>query len=184
LTEGKLPSGRTPSAWIDKRVLGSVTDDIQSVQVVHADGEQLSISRNGRADDDFVLSGLSEAEEVESIYAVNNIARTLQSLTTDDIIPVDEIKLGTDPTEVQVDTFEGIRINIAFYKQEDKIYARLTAAHPANQEGSAQAMDNIGVLEDRWQPWIYVIPEHQYDAVTVKKTDLIKANGPEPEPKA
>ncbi len=184
LTEGKLPSDRTPAAWIDDRVLGAQTVDIESVEVVHNDGEHLRIRRKDKADKDFALLELSEDEEVESIYSVNNIPRTLQSLTADDIIPVDHIQLGSDPIRVQVDTFEGARINIALFKQDDKTYARLTAADSANEDGSIPPTEKAEVLNTRWQQWVYVIPEHQYDAVTIKKTDLIKANNATPEPRA
>jgi hypothetical protein len=184
LTEGKLPSDRTPVAWIDNRVLGPETGDIQSVEVVHADSAHLRIRRKDKADDDFVLLELSEEQEVESIYSVNNIPRTLQSLTADDVIPVDNIHLGTDPIRVQVDTFEGGRINIALFKQDDKIYARLTAPDTTNEDSSIPATEQAGVLKARWQQWVYVIPEHQYDAVTIKKADLVKSEGPTPEPRS
>ncbi len=183
LTEGKLPSGRTPAAWIDQRILGPEVDNIQSVKVVHADGEQLQIRRAGKADHDFALLGLSEEEEVESIYSINNIPQTLQSRTADDVIPVDNIQLGTKPINVQIDTFEGGQINIAFFKQDDKVYARLTAADPTHEVDSAPAIEKIGVRKARWQEWVYVIPEHQYDAVAIKKTDLITASGATPEPR-
>ena len=184
LTEGKLPSGRTPAAWIDTRILGSEVGDIQSVKVVHTDGDQLRIGRKGETDNDYQLLELSEDEEVESNYSINNVPRTLQSLTADDVIPIDNMQLSSDPIRVQVDTGEGVRINVALFKQDDKIYARLNAAILPNEDNSAPAMDKIGVLEARWKQWVYVIPEHQYDAVTIKKTDLIKAKGTEPEPRA
>lgn len=182
LTEGKLPSGRTPAEWIDHRVLGPEADDIQAVQIVHADGERLQIRRNDKTDSEYVLLELSEEEEVESSYSINNIPRTLQALTADDVVAADDIQLGTDPVRVQVDTFAGLRVDIAFFRQDGKIYARLTAAEVTNEEDPATATDKPQVLQSRWQDWVYVIPEHQYDAVTVKKTDLIKANVPAPDP--
>ncbi len=183
LTEGKLPSGRAPAAWIDSRVLRSGGDNIQSVEIVHADGEHLKIRRKDKTENDFALMELAAGEEVESNYPINNIPRTLTSLTADDVIPVDKVQLGAEPIRVLVDTFDGVRINIALFKQDGKIYARLTAANTTNKDSSASETDGLSVLKARWRDWVYVIPEHQYDAVTIKKADLVKADGPTSDPK-
>ncbi len=178
LTEGRLPSGRDAADWIDKQFVRLRIDEIQSVEVVHTDGERLQIRRDDRTDNEFVLSGLSEGEEVESAYAVNNVPRTLQSLMADDVVPIGEVQLGAEATRVRVGTFAGARIDIAFFKQNEKIYARVSGGNADDPDDSPPNTESADVPRALWQQWVYVIPEHQYDAVSVKKTDLIKAGDP------
>ncbi len=178
LVEGKLPSARTPKDWIDTRILEIETKQIDSVSVTPADGEQLVIRRDNENAESFALVGLSEDEQVDSEYAVNNIARTIGALTADDVIPAEELILTAAPHRVAVETAGGSRIDLEFYEQGDEIYLRLSADAPSAEAGADPVAGEPTVLAERWRKWAYVVPKYQWEAISTKKSELVKTPTP------
>ena len=184
LTEGQIPLDRTPGSWIDNQVMAIEPHEIQSVTVIQPDDEQLRIYRENKTDENYKLLTLDEGEEVESAYSINNIARTLKSLTADDVMPMDTIKFAEKPVQARIDTFDGLRINVSIYKQDDKHYAHLSATATSGGSETSTAHEKAGTLNDHWHKWTYMIPDYQVDAVTIKKVDLIKKQNRQSEPKS
>ncbi len=181
LTEGRLPSARAASDWIDSQILDIEDKRIRAVTVVHADQAMLRVAKQSDTDDNYSLQGLAEGEEVESVYAVNSIARSARALTAKDVARSDALAAADRPVRVTVETFDGLNVELSFDKHEDEVHVRLQASAAEDGTTGSGLDAEVGKLNERWRDWVYTVPAYQFDSLVTKREDLIK-KPPAPEP--
>ena len=157
LVEGSLPGGRTIIDWVDRLVARIDRERLRAVEVVHADGATVTVSKSLPADVDFALQGLPEGREIDAQYRINDIGRLIEELRFEDVLPASEPDFsGSVDKRVEITTFDGLRIRMETVMRDGESFARLhaeadqtlaeaaTAAEAAEGEAGAKAEGEVG----------------------------------------
>lgn len=186
LVEGSLPPVLDEvSHWLEQALLPGVAEaGLQSVTVTHADGGSVTIRRDGNAETDFALDGLSDGEEIDSRYAVNAIADTFERLTLKDVRAAPENSPDETIATVEALTFNGVRIVAGVGPADPDYTVRLHAdADPGrDRAGADSGPDTSGAhlvraLNDRWRSRSFVVSQYALDSLLVRRADLIDGPG-------
>lgn len=200
LVEGNFPQEKSATSWLDDEILAIDSARVREVRVTHPKRHKVTVRRRDPNANDYQLVGLPKGAELESQWTVNGIANTLTNLTLDDVRPASDIKFKKRPDlSVELDTFDGLRVNMKTMKEGDKNLARISAkfdraliredaeAKSDPEQSETEDASNKSKLKDpeavkkeaekltaRWQDWVYVVPQYHIDSLAKKKADLIK----------
>ncbi len=156
LAEGNLPDKTDASEWLEAEVLSLEEDRIREARVVHADGEELLVSRGDAAVQDYTLAGLGEDEQTKSSYEVNSVATSFAMLELEDVRAREPDKEYPEPQlTASMETFDGLRVSMEVLELDGERLARLSAEHfpveseePASAEATAEEPDATGTNEE------------------------------------
>ena len=128
LAEGSVPGGSDIVDWIDRAVARIDRQRLRAVEVVHAGGAVVAVSKMRPADNDFMLRDVPSGREVESQYRVNDIGRYLEDLRFEDVAKSSALDFaGSVDKRVEVTTFDGLRVRLETVMRDGEAWARLQA---------------------------------------------------------
>lgn len=196
LVKGTLPSGvDTLQDWLASRVANVSAGRTRQVQLTHPDGEVVTARKDAPGGGDFQYVEAPADRTVKDVWRVNDIGRVLADLELDDVRMAGQAgpEFGPDTRKVEMRTFDGLVVNLEVVTVgEDEHLARLTALFDAAQADAGSALESkelktpeavkeeVASLNERWKPWVYVIPRYKSDYVNKRQEDLLS----DPEPKA
>lgn len=173
LVEGQLPDLDAATGWMDTSILGADPPALRSVSVSH-EGETLSVSRDGEDTEVYQLEGLAEGEEIDSQYAVNQVARGIRDMIFEDVRPAAERPDESDRWQVVAETFDGTQLTLDLSKDGDSYYGRFSAGYKAGSDKDDEIQARVDEWNERWRKWEYLLPDYQVENVIVARRDLIK----------
>lgn len=174
------------AGWLNRSVVDLPQDEVLSVAVEHADGEQVRISRVSTEVNDFTLEGLPEGRKTRSAYSINQLASVFDGLDLESVLPADEVS-WENASEVRMVSESGLQLNGYLVEDGEHRWIRLEAVAqapeviateeaPVDQEAEetegAEATANE--INQRVQGWAYQIPLYKYDAVNKRMDDLLE----------
>lgn len=205
LVGGSLPDHRSSLDWLEKEILSLDEGRIRAVRVVHPDGEELVVEKNDAGNSDYELKDLPEGASVDGTHAVNSVATAFTDLSLEDVKPASDLNFGDNAgLTVEIETFDGLRVNMETAEDAGQTYGRFTAVFDAalmstddasNVEATQDASEDQATedgpasakgptpeevegeaqsLTERWEGWAYVLPQYRLDSFSKKKADLIK----------
>ena len=147
LVEGSVPGGNTIIDWLDRMVARIDRERLRSVEVLHADGTTIAVSKSLPADIDFALQDIPEGREVDSQYRINDIGRFLEDLRFEDVAPSSSLdSFGSLDKHVQVTTFDGLRVHLETVMRDGDAWVQLRAE--LDEELIETHEDNADASED------------------------------------
>lgn len=189
------------SEWIDRSIIDLPEAEVVELDLVHPDGETLSIRKVSAGETDFRLLHIPKGREIESSFSVNALGGSLAALRLDEVKPESEVDWST-AVHVRALTADGLEIDADFAGDETGGWLRLkasayepaTAAREKNEsklhdtaaatEDSAAAVDaeataalgqRVEGINERVEGWAYRIAEYKADLLTKRNDDLLKA---------
>ena len=194
LVQGKLPDAIGVIEWLDSSVLKIDRERVRQVKVRHPDGAVVIVSKKKPSEITFDLLDIPDGAELESKYLISDLGRSLASLDMEDVIPASQGSVPDDGLEVEMITFDGLRVTLRSVKDGERTLARLQAAFdeslvfpeflPGGEQSEGESEFLVGAdilredvtrLNDEWQKWIYVLPEYRAKYMSVRKEEMIKA---------
>jgi len=145
LVSGTITVPKVPAEWLKKELLDVQASDIKTVSVIRPDG-RLSVSKNLREDQNFVLQNIPPKREVASEFVANGLAGFVGTLNFDDVAA--KAQDATPPSgafQLETQTFDG-RVYLAdLWEVEGKQYMTISARFDealaqANQPPEPQAL--------------------------------------------
>lgn len=131
LVEGNVPRTVAVRDWLQSEIINLARSRVRAVSVMHADGEQVTVSKAKPEDADYQLQGLAPDEQVESVYDVNRIVDSLVSLSAVDVLPASAYREGggkTGAATIKLSTFDGLQVLLRVERSGDSVHVRLSAS--------------------------------------------------------
>jgi hypothetical protein len=196
LVQGKLPDAVGAIEWLDSSVLNIERQRVRQVTVLHPDGAVVTISKKVPSQRAFDLHGAPDGVEAESKFMVSDLGRSLATLDMADVMPASQASIPEDSLNVEMTTFDGLRVALRSMKDGDRTLARVEAFFEeslvapeffpggAQAEGESESLlaaeavrEEVARLNSDWQNWVYVLPDYRAKYIAVRNEDIIK--GPE-----
>jgi hypothetical protein len=182
---------RSTAQWLITDIVDVRGTRVQSVTITHADGERLAISKDDEAQANFSVADIPEGRELSYPGVANVIGNALRELKLDDVARATEE--AAEPAVVtELRTFDGLVVTMTGTMIGDEAwvtFAASAAPQPASETSPEEAADPAAsAAEETFDPaaeaeainarvggWRYRIPEYQYDQLTRRLADLLKA---------
>lgn len=177
---GNINVARQLNEWLDKQVVNIEENKIREVVV-----NQTRIFKDKADDKDYQLVDLPEKTTIEQA-SVKNLARTLDHLNFDDVVPANEFTFE-NPLQAVFKTFDGWEVVLTFQTKDNKHYAKVSAvAKPdmltgENKETAAEKLSkDVEQFNQKVSNWVYIIPDHKARGLLQKREELFKVSTEEP----
>ncbi|MFV1982220.1 MAG: hypothetical protein ACC657_01670, partial [Thiohalomonadales bacterium] len=160
---------------------------IQKVDITHAKGTHIIISKKTKTDKAFTLKQLTKNKELVSPVILSSIASSLQNLSFDDVLQKNNNKTFKKPVNIEFTTFNGLTINVYVAQADKKSYLWLNAksTKPTTTSLKKEDVENKDKAPDpeaeaadinqRHSNWLYSIPTQKAELLTKQLKDLVKA---------
>lgn len=180
---------RDIAQWLVTDIMDVRGTRVQQVTISHADGERVSIAKTDPAQSDFTVADVPEGRELLYPGVANVVGNALRELKLEDVARQAE---ASEPTAtIEFKTFDGLVIVARAYTVEDAGWLTFAASFDAAQavEFATEAVETplaetdaapdpraeAERIERRVAGWRYRIPSYQYDQITRRMADLLKA---------
>ena len=140
LVIGNMPLETVPGEWLDKEVTALTTKRVRQVIVTHPNGDTLHLSKTKPENLDFLMNSIPAGFKITSQFNVNNVVGTLVQLELEDVKPQTEIEFS-EKTGVSavLETFDGLRLHLHTAKQNETVFAKISAEFDANLIQTSEA---------------------------------------------
>jgi hypothetical protein len=186
LIDRKLDLPRERTQWLEQTIIDVADSEVVEASIKHPDGEVLGARKVSADDEDFELLNVPDGREIKSVWSVNSMGGSLAALNLEDVSPDSEID-WSDAVVFSLLTADGLHVKADLAVRGDAHWIRLQASAAASgsdnqrQEDNAQAAtsgdlaDRVNNINKRVNTWAYRIPEHKFDTLTRRMSDMLKA---------
>ncbi|MCC5875185.1 MAG: DUF4340 domain-containing protein [Candidatus Sumerlaeia bacterium] len=207
LADGPVNVNTSTSHWVDTQFLSIRSNDVQRVEVTHADGEVVIINKPDPNQSNFDLETLPEDRELTSPTRPNELGGLMASLRFDEVKPTSEFDLDTTPTvTVTLDEKNGHRVvarawdadgqkwfQFSSTVDEDRINAineaRLAEVEEVSEGDAAPSVPDlidVSTVQEKstrlakvFDGWIYKLPNFSRDRFLRRNEYYLKSLEPE-----
>jgi hypothetical protein len=186
---------RTAAQWLESQIVDVRGDRVREVTITHPDGEVVRISKTGPELANFEVADIPEGRELSYPGVANVIGNALRELNLEDVEPADATA-PAEATVVELETFDGLVVKVTGVKRDDESWITLEASAdpaaaappPAQPAAEEAAADGAAAATPAADPaaeaarinakvggWRYKIAGFQYDQLTRRMADLLKA---------
>ena len=184
LLDRKLDVSTELLDWADKNIIDINASEVAEVEIVHADGERVLITRISADQTDFDLAGLPPGREVQSSWSVNSFASSLSLLDMESVRPQKDVDWQA-AVRMRLLTFSGLEIMAEMVESDGQYLLHLDADHPAaltvdysNDEISQRAAEDVAnrvdEINQRVNGWAYGIAKYKFETMVKTQTDILK----------
>jgi hypothetical protein len=144
LVEGKLNVSTDIGRWINRDLFDVAADRVRSIEIVHGDGDRVSLSRD-RKGADLVLAGVPQGKEPQSSVELSRMGTVLETFFLENARASGNITFPADAASMTVRTFDGLVATLISARIDDKPMTRVSFAFepppepaPATVKGDAE----------------------------------------------
>jgi hypothetical protein len=204
LVSGILTVPGEAKDWLEHSVLDIPAGRIQSISIRSPDGSTLTVEKQTPNQAGFTVLEVPPDRNLKSGTVANPLANGLAGLWLEDVAPASEIKPADGKTiETNYLTFDGLKMTARVFQVDNHHYVHFNAgfdeeqarrfAKPAesgpkktatrDSPAKTSGLDETRLvavreeakrLEERLNPWVYVISAYKYDAMSKRMDDLLK----------
>jgi len=184
LLDRKLDVATELQDWADKRIIDINASEVAEVEIVHADGARVLITRISADQTDFDLAGLPPGREVQSSWSVNSFASSLSLLDLESVRPQEDVDWQA-AVRMRLLTFSGLEIMAELVEADGQYLLQLNAGHPAAltvdygddaiaQQAAEDVAKRVGEINQRVSGWAYGIAKYKFEGMVKTQADILK----------
>lgn len=176
--------------WLRPDILDVSNERIRALSIVHADGEEILVTKSAADTPDFEVSNLPEGRELSYPTVANGLAGALAALTLEDVRKAEP---GDTAVTASFETSDGLVVTAAIVKQDETAWIGFTAAAAAQEaagpETGDEASDGVAAapepavdlqqqadaLNARLAGWQFRVPDYKADLMQRRWADILKA---------
>jgi len=179
--------------WVDSSIIDINQSEVAEVEIIHADGERLLVTRISADQLDFDLVGLPSGREIQSSWSVNSLGSVLSMLDMESVRPASDIDWDK-AVKIRLLMFSGVEVLADLLVDEDVHLLRLHASHPAaeviGEQASTKHMsdqqleieeraavdiaDRVASINQKVDGWVYAISKQKSDVINSRMEGLLK----------
>ena len=183
---------RAAAQWIDSVIVDVRGERVREVTITHADGEVVHISKASSELANFDVAGIPKGRELSYPGVANVIGNALRELNLEDVETA--AAPAEQPTIVEFRTFDGLIVRVTGSKRGDEDWISLEASVDSAQAAAPPAAPAEGAaastppaadpnaeaqrINAKVGGWRYKIAGFQYDQMTRRMAELLKAVPP------
>jgi hypothetical protein len=183
---------RAAAQWIDSVIVDVRGERVREVTITHADGEVVHISKASSELANFDVAAVPKGRELSYPGVANVIGNALRELNLEDVETA--AAPAEQPTIVEFRTFDGLIVRVTGSKRGDEDWISLEASVDSAQAAAPPAAPAEGAaastppaadpnaeaqrINAKVAGWRYKIAGFQYDQMTRRMADLLKAVPP------
>jgi uncharacterized protein DUF4340 len=187
---------RAAAQWVDSVIVDVRGERVREVTITHADGEVVHLSKASSELANFEVAGVPKGRELSYPGVANVVGNALRELNLEDVEPASAP--AEQPTVVEYRTFDGLVVRVTGSKRGDEDWIALEASVDAATAAPPAAPAEGAAVEGAATPatpaadpsaeaqrinakvggWRYKIAGFQYDQMTRRMADLLKAVPP------
>jgi Domain of unknown function (DUF4340) len=182
LARGSLEMPTGTLDWVDRTITMIPLHRIKSARFTAPGGATVSISRAAEADTFTLAGGIPKGKKLKSSDAVNELGRSLDYFSLDDVMPATALPFPAKETSRAVfTTFDGLTVTVSLIehdkvtKDQDgkttvtkKYWVKLLAA------GTGKAATEADALNRKVAAWAYAVPDFKAADFRTKLSDLLE----------
>jgi hypothetical protein len=158
---------RAAAQWVESQIIDVRGDRIREVTITHADSEVVRLSKESAELANFEVADVPEGRELSYPGVANVVGNALRELNLEDVEPAEAP--AEDATVVEYRTFDGLVVRVTGTKTDDESWITLEAS------AEADAAEEAAAINEKVGGWRYKIASFQYDQMTRRMADLLKA---------
>jgi hypothetical protein len=190
LVKSDLYLERSIKQWLDADMWKLPSGRVKSVTAVHADGEQVAVSRASETETGWTLAGVPEGQQPKSSSIGRVLGAALENLSFENVAAAASKPLPDDDHVITTfQTFDGLQVVVTSGKEQPPAPAagadgktpaappavwwakfEVSAGPDANDTVKAEATKAMAQLA----PWIYALPEYQATSLRKRMADMIQ----------
>ena len=159
-----LPSDA--AGWLLPDIVDVDTSRIQSVEVKHADGEEIRIEKEDSESANFVAPDIPSGRELRYPSIANSMAGVLSGLTLADVAKARPAERRDDPVTTLFTTFDGLELTVDSYVLDENTWISVSASGTESDEAAA--------INARVDGWEYQVANHKGDQFRRRWSDILK----------
>lgn len=166
---------RAAAQWVDAVIVDVRSERVREVTITHPDGEVVRLSKASAELANFEVADVPQGRELSYPGVANVVGNALRELNLEDVAPAAEAPADGAtlvPTDVEYRTFDGLVVRITGTETGDESWISLAASA---DEAAADATAEAARINAKVGGWRYKIAGFQYDQMTRRMTDLLKA---------
>ena len=178
LAQGEITADSAPDGWLKKGIFDVDSDRVARVSVSHPDGETVLVGKDKPEQKNASLLNLPKGEEPREKSTADAYLRPFHEFELRDARKAANKTLAGDKTiSVEMTTFDGLTVKLAFVVEGDKVWATVAAA--GEKKESAETKDHDPVKEAaeinaRSRGWVFQIPDWKVTSLKQRLADVIK----------
>lgn len=205
LVEGRLDISTDLGKWFNRDLFDITPDRVRSLEIVHADGKDVRLSR-AMPGADLVLTDVPPGREAQSSVVLSRMGTVLETFFLEGARAAGNVTLPSEAPVMTVRTFDGIVATLVSARVDDRPMTRISFAfeeQPA--DAAAPAAKSAAPAPDAADPgtaetpepepkdfkaeaekydamvrdWVFQVPQFKFELLTRRVDDLVR----EPLPK-
>ena len=184
LAQGEITADSAPDGWLKKGIFDVDSDRVARVSVSHPDGETVLVGKDKPEQKNASLLNLPKGEEPREKSTADAYLRPFHEFELRDARKAANKALAGDKTiSVEMTTFDGLTVKLAFVVEDDKVWATVAAAgekkEPTETTETTETKDHDPVKEAaeinaRSRGWVFQIPDWKVTSLKQRLADVIK----------
>lgn len=163
LVDQELDIPDSTEDWLQKDIIDLAANDVKSVTISHADGENIVIRKESPEAASYDVVDIPEGRELSYATVADSIAGALASLELLEVRPAIDAETATSSV---FDTWDGLRVTVTV--TEDGESAWLSFEAEADEAQKAEA------LNGKLRGWQYRIADYKKNQLTRRWDDILK----------
>ncbi len=178
LAQGEITVGDAPDGWLVKGIFDVDGDRVARVSVTHPDGEKVLVGKQDAKQKNASVLNLPEGEETREKSTAAAYLRPFDDFELRDVRQAANKALAGDKTiRVEMTTFDGLTVKLAFVVEGDKVWTTLAAAgekQESTENNTHDAVKEAAEINARAKGWVFQIPDWKVTALKQRMADVIK----------
>lgn len=172
LLQGTVSLSTQVRDWVEQPLLDILdTNEIKSVEIIN-DKSNIKIAKTSKADEDFSLKDIQQSKEmVLDLDTINAIPFEIAELEFNDV-QIATNNLDGNKLIATLETFDGIKIQLEFYKTNDKILAHVFANHTV--DASPEIQNKVDKFNAKKKGWLFELSPEIYQELSLNNDDFFK----------
>ena len=176
LVDQQFDVGIRAMDWAQTEIIDLGSALVAELQIVHPDGEAVTIRKVSADDSDFSLQGIPSGQKIRSAWTVNSLANNFSMLRMEAVMPASAVTIE-DPVSLKLLSFSGLEIAADVFRHDEQGWISIQAKAPEFNESLANESlrGEAEMINERVNGWVFRLPDSKFDSMTRRMEDLLEA---------